>query len=87
MQTYPTLTTPRLNLRPFSLADAPDVQRLAGSREVASTTLNIPHPYADGMAEPWIATHQEQYERGACVTFAIVLRTHHTLPWCDWFAD
>ena len=42
----PTLQTKRLLLRPFVLADAPTVQRLAGDREVASTTLTIPHPYA-----------------------------------------
>ena len=29
-------------LRPFTLADAPDVQRLAGALEVASTTAMIP---------------------------------------------
>jgi RimJ/RimL family protein N-acetyltransferase len=61
------------------LTDAPDVQRLAGAREVASTTLNIPHPYTDGMAEQWIATHQESYARGEFVIFAIVLRANQAL--------
>jgi hypothetical protein len=42
MQERPTLDTTRLVLRPFTVADAPDVQRLAGAREVASTTLRIP---------------------------------------------
>jgi hypothetical protein len=46
-----TLETARLLLRPFTVADAPDVQRLAGEREIASTTLHVPHPYEDGMAE------------------------------------
>lgn len=34
----PTLTTPRLLLRAFTFEDAPEVQRLTGEREVASTT-------------------------------------------------
>ena len=46
----PRLRTERLVLRAFSADDAPTVQRLAGDREVASTTLTIPHPYEDGMA-------------------------------------
>ena len=70
----PELRTGRLLLRPFTLADAPTVQRLAGERDVASTTLNIPHPYEDGMAEEWISTHQSRFEEGKSVTFAIVLR-------------
>ena len=79
MKKRPTLTTPRLLLRPFALTDAPDVQRLAGAREVASTTLNIPHPYTDGMAEQWIATHEASYVRGEFVIFAIVLRANQAL--------
>jgi ribosomal-protein-alanine N-acetyltransferase len=70
----PTLETPRLVLRPFVLGDAPDVQRLAGAREVAATTLNIPHPYEEGMAEAWIGTHQERFDAGAMVTLAVTLR-------------
>jgi RimJ/RimL family protein N-acetyltransferase len=74
MKTHPTLTTERLILREFGLSDAPAVQRLAGDREVASTTLNIPHPYLDGMAEAWINTNQGLFERGEGVTFAITRR-------------
>lgn len=67
----PTLSTPRLILRPFTLADAPEVQRLAGSPDVASTTLNVPHPYEDGMAEAWIARHAPEFEARAMAVFAI----------------
>lgn len=70
----PTINTSRLVLRPFSLSDAPDVQRLAGEHDIADTTLNIPHPYEDGMAEEWIASHDPEYEAGSLATFAILLR-------------
>ena len=79
MQERPTLHTARLVLRPFTVADTPDVQRLAGEREIASTTLNIPHPYTEGMAEQWINTHQEVYARGEAITFALVRRADHAL--------
>jgi RimJ/RimL family protein N-acetyltransferase len=70
----PTLETVRLILRPFAISDAADVQRLAGERAVASTTLSIPHPYEDAMAEAWIGTHQEAFEKGTGVNFAVVLK-------------
>lgn len=41
----PVLTCERLILRPFLLSDAKRVQELAGEKEMASTTLNIPYPY------------------------------------------
>ena len=61
-------------LRPFELTDAKEVQRLAGDRAIADTTLEIPHPYEDGIAEKWISTHQAKFEAGEMVHFAIILR-------------
>ena len=75
----PTLTTARLVLRPFRVDDASDIQRLAGEREVARNTMLIPHPYEDGEAERWIGTHQEIYESGQGVTFAIERREDGSL--------
>jgi len=69
----PTLTTPRLCLRPFTLDDANSVQALAGAYEVAANTLTMPHPYKDGMAEEWIASHESAWNSGASLTLAIAL--------------
>lgn len=79
MRERPTLETTRLILRPFTLDDAPVVQRLAAAREIAATTANIPHPYEEGMAEAWISGHQARFEAGQLLNFAIVRRADHTL--------
>lgn len=71
MRQLPTLESDRLILRPFLLSDAATVQRLAGDRAVADTTLTVPHPYADGMAETWIASHEGAWTRHEMATFAI----------------
>jgi len=75
----PTIETERLTLRPFSLDDAKEVQRLAGDKDIASTTESLPHPYEDGVAEQWIHKHQERFEKGESVTFAIVHREERFL--------
>ena len=75
----PILETERLILRPFTLDDASDVQRLAGDRLIADTTGAIPHPYEAGMAEEWIATHKPEFESGKGVSFAITDRNAGSL--------
>jgi RimJ/RimL family protein N-acetyltransferase len=70
----PVLETERLRLRPFAPSDAPEVQRLAGAREIADTTKRIPHPYRDGVAEAWIATHAALHEANRALTLAIERR-------------
>jgi RimJ/RimL family protein N-acetyltransferase len=74
MRLQPTLETERLLLRPFRTADAPSVEELAGDRDVASTTRLIPHPYPRGLAEQWISTLPEKYQKQELVNFAITLK-------------
>jgi len=75
----PVLQTARLRLRPFSAADAPAVQRLAGAREIADTTHQIPHPYADGLALAWIATHAQLHADDRALTLAIEVQEESRL--------
>jgi ribosomal-protein-alanine N-acetyltransferase len=67
------LRTERLILRPFELSDAKIVQQKAGDKAIAETTVNIPHPYPDGLAEEWISTHQPKFESGELINYAITL--------------
>lgn len=68
----PTLRTERLILRPFAATDAQEVRRLAGDRDVASTTRRIPHPYPEGAAEAWIASQDRAWDEGREANLAIV---------------
>lgn len=71
---YPTLHTNRLILRPFQKRDGSRVQLLAGDELVAATTLNLPHPYSDGLAEEWISTHEDEFIQKKSVILAICLK-------------
>jgi RimJ/RimL family protein N-acetyltransferase len=70
----PSLVTRRLVLRPYSLADVPDLVRLAGSREVAATTLRIPHPYCEQDAIDFIVSTNSDPSLERCARFAVTLR-------------
>jgi [ribosomal protein S5]-alanine N-acetyltransferase len=71
MAVIPELTTARLRLRPFGLANAPEVARLVGDARVAATAVAIPHPYPEGAAEAWIATHEPDAAGGEALTWAV----------------
>lgn len=75
MPEVPRLLTERLILRPFVEGDGPNVEQLAGAREVADTTLTIPHPYPIGGGAAWIATHADAWNRGVGLALAICDRS------------
>ena len=71
MLQQPVLQSERLSIRPFVLSDAPSVEYYAGAFEVAEHTLNIPHPYPEGMAQQWISTHAGHLDAGDAAIFAL----------------
>jgi [ribosomal protein S5]-alanine N-acetyltransferase len=70
--TAPTeLRTARLLLRTFRPEDAAEIVRLAGTKEIAATTVRIPHPYAAEDARTFLAKAGEDFAAGRSVSFAI----------------
>lgn len=74
MSEQPTLLTERLLLRPFRTEDSPAVHRMAGHRDIARFTMNVPHPYLKGMAEQWIAGHADAWTTRKAITCAMERR-------------
>ena len=70
----PVLRTERLVIRPYTLEDASDLQRLIGDRAVAATTARVPHPYEDGMAEEFIGKQQQNFDEEKSLNLAITHR-------------
>jgi [ribosomal protein S5]-alanine N-acetyltransferase len=75
----PTLETERLFLRPLTPRDAPVLSRLAGRREIADTTISIPHPYSEEQARQWIAGAADLFAKGKTVVFGLQLKREGTL--------
>lgn len=65
------LRTARLLLRSFDQEDIPALVRLAGAREIAATTIQIPHPYSEENARSFLAKADEDFRAGLGVAFAI----------------
>ena len=72
MVLQPDLATDRLSLRSLNLKDAARIQQLAGNFNVSRFTLNIPHPYEDGMAEDWISSLEDKWQAGSEFAYAMV---------------
>ncbi len=68
------LETERLLLRRFAETDIPAIVELAGEREIAATTLRIPHPYTEKDARLWLDAQAGQLERDEAVHWAVTLR-------------
>ena len=74
MNQQPNLETQRLLLRPLTPDDAATVARLAGKREIAHTTISIPHPYSEDQSREWITAHAGQSATCKEIVFGVVTR-------------
>lgn len=87
MSATPTIRTARLVLGTFEPDDAPELQRLAGAREIADTTVAIPHPYALDHALAWISNQSRESVRGRATNFAVRLLPGSPLVGCASLRD
>jgi RimJ/RimL family protein N-acetyltransferase len=71
---FTPLQTQRLTLRPYTFSDLTALLPLIGAREVAATTLRIPHPYSEGDARDFIAATQEDFTTGNELRLAVIVR-------------
>lgn len=73
-RTIPTLTSPRLALRPFGDSDVVELVALLADRSIADGVLHLPYPYTESDARDWIGTHAAGCAAGASLHWAIQLR-------------
>lgn len=64
----PVLETPRLRLRPYTEADLAELVPLIGAREVAATTLRIPHPYTEQDGKDFLFLLREPHRLWLAIT-------------------
>ncbi len=83
----PTLQTDRLRMRPFVADDAEALKAIAGAREVADTSTDVPHPYSLATAKSWIAGLPHFFRTQTAVHFALELRHPVTLVGCASLRD
>ncbi len=69
------LSTPSLDLRWLTLADAPALQAICESKQVAAMSGSIAHPYPEGKAEKFIREYAPKIEEGDAFVFGIFERS------------
>ena len=62
------IETERLCLRPLNESDIPELVSLIGARQVAATTLRIPHPYEEKHAREFLVSIAQKGELRLAIT-------------------
>lgn len=74
MNKFPELSTERLLLRQFQMSDKGVIRKLCDVKDIAATTLSIPHPFRLEDAEKWLKNKEVDYNKGKEVAWAICLK-------------
>jgi len=69
------IATERLDLQWFTLAEAPALQKICESKQVAAMSGSIAHPYPEGHAEKFIRESAVKIESGDGYSWAIFERS------------
>ncbi|MFD0713426.1 GNAT family N-acetyltransferase [Paenibacillus sp. GCM10027626] len=69
-----TLYSKRLMLRLLEAGDAAEIEQIAGDKEIAETTLAIPHPYPAGASSAFIRRRQAAAAQGDGYSWTIRLK-------------
>lgn len=70
-RTQPVLEGRLLRLRPLREEDAARVAELGGAREIADTTISVPHPFTEELARDWIRRVGEDWRAGRGVAYGM----------------
>jgi RimJ/RimL family protein N-acetyltransferase len=82
MTAIPELETERLVLGALRSDDAPELERLCGAREIADTTISIPHPYSRADADWFITRQLDAWARGDELALGVRRRQDGRLVGC-----
>lgn len=74
MKVLHQLQTERLELRPPTAKDIPNIIQYAGDRRISDMVLNIPHPYDEQDAIFWINLNNQDRKHNLGHTFGIFLQ-------------
>lgn len=75
MNSFPKRNSNRLILDKISYSDIPKIIEYAGTKKIAETTLNIPHPYKEEDAIFWINSANNGFKNQDQFTFGIRLKS------------
>ncbi len=79
MNPQPILTTPRLLIRPYRLADKAELIELIGDPLVSKPLLVVPYPYTEKDADVWLSSRDAAFETGESASFAVTSKSTNEL--------
>ena len=66
------IKTERLELRPPTADDIPNIVKYAGHKSIADGTINIPHPYSEQDAKNWLDLINTNAAKGEQANFGML---------------